>query len=129
MGAGFSSATRISCNIKDGLIQAKLTYNYNDGLFFDRSPKRHDDYVRICESDNPIKTSKEFFEILTQNSFSNKQFKDKKIIAKMTDGTVITWREKSSSDGSPVVEINIKRCDSNSGLKNQKIHFTQKGGK
>ena len=41
----------------------------------------------------------------------------------MADGSIITWRSVSSSDGSPVVEINIKKSSHSGGLKEQKIHF------
>ena len=43
----------------------------------------------------------------------------------MNDGTVVTMREISSSDGTPVVEINIKGSSHTGGLKNQKIHFME----
>ena len=44
---------------------------------------------------------------------------------KMEDGTILTYRPISSSDGSPAVEINIKGSDSHGKLKSQKIHFTE----
>jgi len=43
----------------------------------------------------------------------------------MNDGTVITIREVSSSDGTPVVDINIKCSNHTGGLRSQKIHFVQ----
>lgn len=44
-------------------------------------------------------------------------------ITRMADGTVISHRIKSSSDGTPVVEINIRKSRTASGIKDQKIHF------
>lgn len=41
----------------------------------------------------------------------------------MGDGTVVSLREVSSSDGSPAVEINIRNSFGSGGVKNQKIHF------
>ena len=41
------------------------------------------------------------------------------------DGTVITMRKKSNSDGTPVVDINIKSSSHTGGIKGQKIHFVQ----
>ena len=41
------------------------------------------------------------------------------LMREMDDGTIYTFREKSNSDGTPVVDINSKT----SGLKSQKIHF------
>lgn len=46
----------------------------------------------------------------------------------MSDGTVITMREVSSSDGSPAVDINISRGSGSGSIKGQKIHFVQKEG-
>lgn len=43
----------------------------------------------------------------------------------MADGTVVTWREVSSSDGFPAVDINIKKSTDSGGLKVQKIHFVK----
>jgi hypothetical protein len=43
----------------------------------------------------------------------------------MADGTIITWRKISSSDGSPVIEINISGSTHSGGLKKQKIHFVE----
>ena len=44
---------------------------------------------------------------------------------KMSDGTIITWRKVSSSDGSPAIDINIKYSNDSGGLKRQKIHFVK----
>lgn len=46
----------------------------------------------------------------------------------MSDGTIITYREVSSSDASPAVDINIKKSTNPSGVKSQKIHFIKKKG-
>lgn len=46
-----------------------------------------------------------------------------KRITRMADGTVITMREVSHSDGTPVVDINIKRSNHTGDIKTQKIHF------
>jgi len=44
----------------------------------------------------------------------------------MEDGTVITMREVSSSDGSPAIDINISGSSDSGGLNDQKIHFIEK---
>lgn len=43
----------------------------------------------------------------------------------MKDGTILSYREVSSSDGSPAVEINIRQSDDHSDIKYQKIHFVK----
>ena len=44
----------------------------------------------------------------------------------MADGTIVTWREVSHSDGSSAVDINIKYSNNSGGLKRQKIHFVKR---
>ena len=44
---------------------------------------------------------------------------------KMKDGSILSYRETSSSDGSPAVEINIKHSTDHGDVKYQKIHFTK----
>ena len=41
----------------------------------------------------------------------------------MADGTVVTFREASRSDGSPAIDINAKESVDTGGIKRQKIHF------
>ena len=43
----------------------------------------------------------------------------------MKDGTIVSYREVSSSDGSPAVEINIRKSDEHGDIKYQKIHFVK----
>ena len=44
-------------------------------------------------------------------------------VAKMKDGTIISYREVTSSDGTPAVEINISNSNDPADVKKQKIHF------
>ena len=44
---------------------------------------------------------------------------------KMKDGSILSYREVSSSDGTPAVEINIKKSTDHGGIKYQKIHFVK----
>lgn len=46
-------------------------------------------------------------------------------ITRMADGSIITMRKVSHSDGTPVVDINIERSTHSGGLRKQKIHFIQ----
>ena len=46
-------------------------------------------------------------------------------ITRMADGSVVTMRRVSHSDGTPVVDINIKPSKDSGGVKGQKIHFVE----
>ena len=71
--------------------------------------------------------AKDFYEKLTYGAIEKSLPNGKGKIAKLKDGTIITYREISSSDGSPAVDINIKKSTNSNGVKQQKIHFTKKG--
>ena len=49
----------------------------------------------------------------------------KGVYTKMKDGTILSYREVSSSDGTPAVEINVKESNDHGGIKYQKIHFVK----
>ena len=82
--------------------------------------------TRHIESNDPIKTSSEFYDKLTHGSIEDDLSNGKGKVSKLKDGTIITYREISTSDGSPVVDINIKHSSNSSGVKQQKIHFVRK---
>lgn len=44
-------------------------------------------------------------------------------VTSMSDGSRISFRKKSTSDGTPVVEINITKSTHTGGVKYQKIYF------
>ncbi|KKO54058.1 hypothetical protein [Paenibacillus sp. DMB20] len=64
------------------------------------------------------KAAREFFEEKTQGFKTEKDLSDGKVLRIMEDGTVITFRSVSHSDGTPAVDIN-----GGSTFKQQKIHF------
>lgn len=43
----------------------------------------------------------------------------------MKDGTYTNFRIKTSSEGSPVVQINIKNSSDNAGVRFHKVHFSK----
>ena len=48
-------------------------------------------------------------------------------VTRMADGTVITFRITSHSDGTPAVNINVDRSSQTGSLKTHKIHFVKEG--
>lgn len=43
----------------------------------------------------------------------------------MKDGTYTNFRIKTSSEGSPAVQINIKNSSDNAGVRFHKVHFSK----
>lgn len=84
--------------------------------------------ARIIKSSSPVGTAYEFFNRIsagydTIKSIPYRDGTKKGCVARLKDGTTITLRKKSSSDGSPAVDINITAPGR---VKPHKIHFVKK---
>lgn len=113
-------------SISDNLPKVANSYHFAHGYFGEHGDSTKE-RTRHIESSNPLKTAKDFYEKLTYGAIEKSLPNGKGKIAKLKDGTIITYREISSSDGSPAVDINIKKSTNSNGVKQQKIHFTKKG--
>lgn len=122
MGAGYKGNVRHYHSVGENLSKIKSCFLYNNG-FFGISGDGGKDYSRHIVSENPLATAYKFYNLLSEGGIESKMRNDKGIFTKMKDGTVISYREYSSSDGSPVVDINIKNSSNSSGIRKQKIHF------
>ena len=98
-------------------------YKYNDGYFGDKGQGTN--FVRRIMSSDPVSTAKDFYDRATYGGIERKLNNGKGVFAKMRDGSILSFREVSSSDGSPAVDINIKKSNDHGGIKYQKIHFTK----
>ena len=85
--------------------------------------------TRHIESKNPISTSTDFYNKLTHGAIEKNLPNGKGTVAKLADGTIVSYRKISSSDGTPAVDINIKRSKESGGIKQQKIHFVKEKDK
>lgn len=127
MGTGiYKGGTNRHHSISDNLPELIDSYQFAHGFFGKRGDSTKE-RTRHIESENPIKTSKDFYNKLTYGAIEKNLPKGKGKVAKLKDGTIITYREISFSDGSPVVDINIKRSKDSNSVKQQKIHFIKKG--
>lgn len=113
--------------IGNNLENIETDYGFSNGYFGTKGDSSNNK-VRHIVSDSPVSTSKDFYDKLTYGGIEHILKNNKGTICKMADGTVVTWRENKSSDGSPVVDINIKKSKGSGGIKSQKIHFVFKGG-
>lgn len=107
----------------DNLGKLKDRFQLNNRGYFGIKGKGRD-YTRNIESSNPARTAAEFAAIAGENPVSAVAIEGKGMVYRMRDGSVITHRFSSTSDGTPVVDINVKDVP---GVKAQKIHFTKKG--
>ena len=124
MGHGYKGDTghhhTIAENITDSV---KSDYGFKDGYF--GVPGQGRDFVRNIVSDNPSETAKTFYDKMAHGGKESEMSNGKGYVTKMKDGTIVSYREVSSSDGSPAVEINIRKSDAHGDIKYQKIHFVK----
>lgn len=115
-------------SVSQNLPAMKKDYPIHNGYFGTKGNSK-DDSVRHIKSSDPSATAKDFYSRISKGGVErdivDKNGNIKGKTTKMADGTVITWREISSSDGSPAVDINIKKSTDSGGLKIQKIHFVK----
>lgn len=108
-------------SLSDNLDKLTSNYAYSNGYFGDKGQGRT--FTRNISSDSPEKMATEFYDTASYGGIENTYSKGK--YTKLSDGTVLSYREISSSDGTPVVEINIRKSSNSSGVKSQKIHFVK----
>lgn len=109
-------------SISDNVPSMKESYTYNNGYFGKIGKSRVVD-IRQIDCSDPIRESKKFYDKLANGGIEEILPNGKGVMTSMKDGTVITYRVITSTEGSPAVDINIKRSSDTGGIKKQKIHF------
>lgn len=125
MGLGFKGDTGHHHSISENLDTLKNDYGFHNGYFGEKGKSTHDS-TRNIKSDDPLHESKKFYDKIAHGGIEDELPNGKGHMTKMSDGSVITYREYKSSDGSPVVDINVKSSKDNGGIKQQKIHFVSR---
>lgn len=130
MGLGYKGGTSRYHSIGENAGRLKSKYQYNDKTgYFGEKGRSHDPHIRNMASEHPSEMAKQFYDDATYGGQEEKLSNGKGVKTTMRDGTVISYREVSSSDGSPAVQITISSLEDGGGIKSQKIHFVNKGGK
>ena len=123
MGTGYKGDSKYYRSIGQNILITSTKYDYFNGRFGVNSPHGGLSTRNITSSDN-LATAKDFYNKI---AFGGKEtiVNDNLRITRMADGTIITMRKVSHSDGTPVVDVNIERSPHTGGVKKQKIHFIQ----
>jgi hypothetical protein len=121
MGHGYKGDTGHHHSISENLGTLKTYYSYNKGYFGVKGDGRI--FVRNISSTDPVGEAKKFYDKAAYGGIERKMVNGKGIYTKMSDGTILSFRKISSSDGTPAVEINIRGSSEHGDLKYQKIHF------
>lgn len=123
MGHGYKGDTGHHHSITENLGSLTAKYDYSNGYFGEQGKGRS--FVRNISSDDPASTAKDFYDTAAHGGIEGAMDNGKGYVTKMKDGTILSYREVSSSDGSPTVEINIRQSDDHGDIKYQKIHFVK----
>ena len=91
---------------------------------FGSKSKKKGSKSRVFETDNPARTAYDFQSRAARGYVSMTKIKWGQVMT-MSDGTIITYRMRSSSkDHTPVVELQVHNMP---GVRSQKIHFIPRG--
>ncbi|SEQ30423.1 hypothetical protein SAMN02910289_01723 [Lachnospiraceae bacterium RM5] len=123
MGHGYKGDTGHHHSIRENLSSLISSYDYYNGYFGEKGQGRN--FVRNITSADPVKTAQDFYDKAAYGGIERPMANGKGHYTKMKDGAILSYREVSSSDGTPVVEINIKKSTDHGGIKYQKIHFVK----
>ena len=123
LGTGYKGNSNIYRSIGQNVLITSNSYNYRGGFFGDNS-KHGGKSTRNISSEDNLKTANDFYSKIAYGGIE-KVVNNNLRITRMNDGTVITMRVISHSDGTPVVDVNIKNSTHTGGVKTQKIHFVQ----
>ena len=125
MGLGFKGDTGHHHSISENIEIIRKEYWYDGGFFGEEGKSTHRS-TRNISSDDPLSESKKFYDKIAHGGIESELPNRKGYMTEMSDGLIITYREYQSSDGSPVVDINIKKSTDTGGIKKQKIHFVKR---
>ncbi len=118
----YKGNTKYYRSIGQNVLIASHSYPYKNGYFGIASASTGSRTRNIVSTDN-LRTAKDFYDKIALGGEEVRMNGGKLNITSMADGSVITMRTKSHSDGTPVVEINIEKSNHSGGIKRQKIHF------
>ena len=123
MGTGFKGNASYYRSVGQNLLSTLSKYQFRNGYFGISSPHGGPRTRNIAASDN-MHAANDFYNRIAYGGKEKKHSENMRITT-MADGTVITMRKRSTSDGTPVVDINIVKSRSSGGIKSQKIHFVK----
>ena len=127
MGTTYKGNAQYFRSIGQNIMVTSNKYGFNNG-FFGKNSKHGSDRIRNIFSTNNLSTAYDFYDKIACGGIE-KIINSNMRITRMADGTVITMREVSHSDGTPAVDINIKQSKHSGGVESQKIHFVQETNK
>lgn len=124
MGATYKGGSPTYRTLRDNVesMKSDSRYHFQDGYF---GPKHKGSHIaHDLFFDDPISAAREFYDRITYGGIEN-EIGDDNWTTKMKDGTYINFRIKTSSEGSPAVQIDIKESSDSAGIQYHKVHFSK----
>lgn len=123
MGVHYNGGRKPFHPISKNLPLATKCFKYKNGYFGEEGNNHR---VRIIYSHNPIKEAIKLYKILSEGGQKYPIKGGDGEVARMDDGTFITFRKYTTSDNNPAIDININNSNDHKNLKRQKIHFEKR---
>jgi hypothetical protein len=120
MGGGSSSSIR-SNSLRGNLTRVEKEFGgIKNGYFGSPGSTSR---VRTISTDQPRKSAVQFFKLASQGARISHSRDGFVTVAHFPDGSAVSLRPSSQSDGSPAIQI--KPSKSSGAIKAQKIHFVK----
>jgi hypothetical protein len=126
MGTYYKGNTPTYREILDNIDNIIKDYPLNNCGYFGEKGKAGNCQIRQIYCNDPIKEAQKFYNIVAFGGIETNLQNNMGVRTKLKDGTVITYREITSTKDSPAVEININKSNNHGNIKPQKIHFERR---
>lgn len=127
MGTYYKGGSPTYRSLRDNLLNVSEKYAISSDGFFGKIGKAGVGEIRQIDADDVLSESRKFYNSIAYGGIETKLPNGKGVRTELRDGTIIVYREITSTIGSPAVEINVRKSSDNCGLKYHKIHFEKKG--
>jgi hypothetical protein len=122
MGTGYKGGATHYHSIAENLPELTSKYKFQNGYFGERGTSSQ---IRVINCSDQYSESKAFYNKLAYGGIEEPLKKGNGVRTNMADGTIIIYREYTSTDGSPAVDIGIKFCSNKGLIKQQRVHFVK----
>ena len=122
MGTGYKGGAPYYHSIAENLPELTNKYKFQKGYFGERGTSSQ---IRVMVCSDQYSESKAFYDKLAYWGIEKNLEKGNGVRTNMADGTIIIYREYTSTDGSPAVDIGIKFSSNKELIKQQRIHFVK----
>ncbi len=127
MGTYYKGGPPTYRSLRENLPEISKTYSPTSEGFFGKIGKAGVGKIRQIDVDDVLSESKKFYDTIAYGGIETTLPEGNGVRTELRDGTIIVYREITSTDGSPAVEINVRKSSDRCGLKFHKIHFEKKG--